>query len=102
MSSRAASLGLALDATPAAIEAEPAARKVPVLGIAIALVAVAAIAGGGWFMLSPRGTEQAAITSARDVYLRELGRLEGPRARIRRPEGYGDERDDEQDRDRDG
>ena len=64
VSSRAASLGLALDATPAAIEAEPAARKVPVLGIAIALVAVAAIAGGGWFMLSPRGTEQAPGSSS--------------------------------------
>ena len=63
VSSRAASLGLALDAAPAAIEAEPPARRIPVLGIAIALVAVAAIAGGGWFVLSPRGTEQAAITA---------------------------------------
>jgi len=63
VSSRAASLGLALDAAPAAIEAEPPARQIPVLGIAIALVAVAAIAGGGWFVLSPRGTEQAAITA---------------------------------------
>jgi hypothetical protein len=61
VSNRAASLGVALEAGQAAIEAEPPARRIPVMAIAIALVAVAAIAGGGWFALSPRGTEQVAL-----------------------------------------
>jgi len=61
VSNRAASLGVALEAGQAAIETEPPARRIPVMAIAIALVAVAAIAGGGWFALSPRGTEQVAV-----------------------------------------
>jgi hypothetical protein len=61
VSNRAASLGVALEAGQAAIETEPPARRIPVMAIAIALVAVAAIAGGGWFALSPRGTEQVAL-----------------------------------------
>jgi hypothetical protein len=61
VSNRAASLGVALEASQAAIETEPPARRIPVMAIAIALVAVAAIAGGGWFALSPRGTEQVAV-----------------------------------------
>jgi hypothetical protein len=63
VSNRAASLGLALEAAEAAMEAEPPARRIPVMAIAIALVAVAAIAGGSWFALSPRGTEQVAVKS---------------------------------------
>jgi len=61
VSNRAASLGVALEAAQAAIETEPPARRIPVMAIAIALVAVAAIAGGGWFALSPRGTEHVAV-----------------------------------------
>src|SRR5262249_50711917 len=61
---RAASLGIALDAPAAAVEPEPPARRIPVVAIAIAGVAVAALAGGGWFVLSPRAPDQPASTAA--------------------------------------
>jgi hypothetical protein len=61
---RAASLGIALDASAPALETEPPARRLPVAAIAIAGAAVMALAGGGWFLLSPRGPEPAASTAA--------------------------------------
>jgi len=64
MPRRAASLGIALDAPAATVEAEPSARRIPVAAIAIAAVAIVALAGGGWFVLSPRAPEPVASTAA--------------------------------------
>ena len=64
MPRRAASLGITLDAPAAAVQSEPPARRIPVAAIAIAVIGVVALAGGGWFVLSPRAPEQAASTAA--------------------------------------
>jgi hypothetical protein len=64
VSSRAASLGVAFDPSRAPVEVERPARRMPVAGIVIAVVTTAAIAGGGWFMLSQRAGDQVAANAA--------------------------------------
>jgi hypothetical protein len=64
VSSRAASLGVAFDPSRAPTEVERPARRMPVAGIVIAVVTTAAIAGGGWFMLSQRVGDQVAVNTA--------------------------------------
>jgi cytoskeletal protein RodZ len=61
LSSRAVSLGVELDAAPAAVDTAPPARRAPWARLGVALVFLIAIAGVGWFMLIRPPAEQVAV-----------------------------------------